>query len=129
MSQGLLDTSIFIAQEQSQAFDATALPEDVMVSAITVGELLVGVLAADDVMVRATRMSTLRLALSFDAIPVDEDVSAAWVALRVGLQAAGTSMGVNDTWIAATAMALRVPVITRDQGFATGIPGLEVIHL
>jgi predicted nucleic acid-binding protein len=37
-------------------------------------------------------------------------------------------MPVNDSWIAATAIALRVPVVTQDEDYA-GVPGLEVIHV
>lgn len=37
-------------------------------------------------------------------------------------------MGVNDSWIAATALALGVPVITQDTGYDV-VSGLEVVHV
>jgi len=33
-----------------------------------------------------------------------------------------------DSWIAATALALGVPVVTQDDGYA-GVPGLPVIRV
>jgi predicted nucleic acid-binding protein len=37
-------------------------------------------------------------------------------------------MAVNDSWIAATAMALGVPVVTQDDDYVE-VPGLAVIHV
>ena len=37
-------------------------------------------------------------------------------------------MPANDSWIAATAMTLGVPVVTHDDDYVT-IPGLAVIHV
>lgn len=37
-------------------------------------------------------------------------------------------MGVNDAWIAATAIALGVPLVTQDVGFER-VPGLEVVEV
>jgi predicted nucleic acid-binding protein len=37
-------------------------------------------------------------------------------------------MGVNDSWIAATAMALGVPVVTQDEDYVR-VPGLEVARV
>jgi len=44
------------------------------------------------------------------------------------LRGAGMRLGINDSWIAATALALGVPEVTQDDSFA-GVPGLEVIRL
>lgn len=37
-------------------------------------------------------------------------------------------MPVNDSWIAATALALDVPVMTQDADYVD-VPGLDVIHV
>ncbi len=37
-------------------------------------------------------------------------------------------MRVNDAWIAATAMALGVPIVTQDDDYVE-VPGLTVIHV
>ena len=126
MTEALIDTSVFIATERGQEL-GSVLPESVLVSVISVGELIAGVLAAADPTARAARLETLRLAESFDAVAVDHDVATAWARLRVELRLRGRRMPVNDSWIAATAMALRIPVVTLDDDYIE-VPGLAVIR-
>jgi predicted nucleic acid-binding protein len=64
-----------------------------------------------------------------EPFPVDQQVAAAWALLRRQLREAGRRMEVNDSWIAATAIAYDMAVITQDQGFPDGIAGLAVIHV
>ena len=54
----LVDTSVFIAAEQGRAL-VRALPAEVAVSVVTLAELEVGVLVAEDADARATRLGTL----------------------------------------------------------------------
>jgi len=128
VSDGLADTSIFIASETGRGLDVTLLPDRLAVSVITIGELRTGVLAARDLAARDRRLGTLAAALALAPVPVDDDVAAAWARLRVLLRDLGLRMGVNDSWIAATALALGVPVVTQDQDYVR-VPGLEVIRL
>jgi len=65
-------------------------------------------------------------ALQFDPIPIDENVAAAWARLRVLLRDEQLKMPINDSWIAATAMSLDVPVITQDKDFPD-LPGLDIV--
>ncbi|MPY92287.1 MAG: PIN domain-containing protein [Acidimicrobiia bacterium] len=111
--------SIFIADETGRPLDAAALPDELAVSVITIGELRAGVLAAADVTTRDRRLRTLTAALELDPIPIDTPVAEHWAKLRVALRDRGLRMGVNDSWIAATALALDVPVLTQDDGFPT----------
>ena len=53
MSDGLADTSCFIANESGRPLRAEAMPDRLAVSAVTIGELWAGVLAAADVDTRA----------------------------------------------------------------------------
>jgi predicted nucleic acid-binding protein len=126
---GLLDTSVFIAREVHRPLDVAALPEESAVSVVTVAELRLGVLQAEDDLVRSLRLSTLAAAQRLEPFPVDQQVAAAWALLRRQLRAAGRRMEVNDSWIAATAIAYDMAVITQDQGFPDGIAGLVVIHI
>jgi len=57
--------------------------------------------------------------------PVDEAVADAWARLRVLLRD-HLRMPVNGSWIAATALALGVPVVTQDADYAQ-VPGLDVL--
>lgn len=128
MSDGLADTSVFVAHESGRPLRVEALPDRLAVSVITIGELRAGVLAAGDLATRDRRLATLTAVLALDPVPVDEDVAAAWARLRVSLRDRGQRMAVNDSWIAATALALGVPVVTQDDDYVE-VPGLAVIHV
>ena len=128
MNRGLADTSVFIARESGRPIDLAALPDELAVSVITIGELRAGVLAAATVAVRDRRLATLTAALQLDPVPVDEAVAAEWARLRVLLRDSARRMPVNDSWIAATALALGVPVVTQDDDFPD-LPDLDVIKV
>jgi len=117
VSRGLADTSVFIARESGRPLDEAALPDELAISVITVAELRVGVLAAADVRTRDRRLATLTVALALDPLPVDDAVAEAWARLRLMLRDSGQRMPVNDSWIAATAMALDIPVVTQDDDY------------
>lgn len=128
MSHGLADTSLFIARETGRPVRSDALPDRLSVSVITIGELRVGVLHASDIVVRDRRLSTLASALALQPLPVDGDVAAAWARLRVTLRERGLAMPINDSWIAATAIAHGVPVVTQDADFLE-LDDLDVIRV
>ena len=128
MSQGLADTSVFIARESGRRLDDSSMPDELAVSIVTVGELRAGVLVANDVRVRERRLTTLTAALELDPVPVDEDVAAQWARLRVLLRDMERRMPVNDSWIAATAMALQVPIVAQDDDYVE-LDGLSVIRV
>lgn len=117
MTRGLADTTVFIARESGRPLEESSLPDELAVSIITVGELRAGVLSAADVRVRDQRLATLTAAMALDPVPIDDDVAEHWALLRVLLRDTGQRMPVNDSWIAATAMALAVPMITRDDDY------------
>lgn len=123
MSRGLVDTSVFIARETGRPLDESMLPDELAVSVVTIAELQAGVLAAEGIENRDRRLRTLTAALSLDPIPVDDAVASEWARLRLLLRDTGQRMPVNDSWIAATAMALDVPVVTQDNDF----PDLDVL--
>lgn len=131
MTRALTDTSVFIARESGRRLHEASLPEELAVSVITIAELRAGVLAADDIAVRDRRLATLTAAQALAALPVDDAVGAAWAQLRVRLREAGRRMPVNDSWIAATAIAAGLPVLTRDDDYdaAAGLQGLDVIKV
>lgn len=123
----LADTSVFIALEQERPI-ARPPSEEVAVSVITVGELRLGVLAARDGPTRARRLETLSRAEALEPFPIDRGVAHAWAALRLALRDEGRRMPLNDSWIAATAIANRIPVVSQDDDY-DDVPGLEVIRI
>ena len=127
VTAALADTSLFIGREK-QRMSPSDLPDTLAVSIITVGELKMGVLAADEPDIRAVRLRTLTYALAFEPLPVDDAVADAWAELRVALRAAGRKLMSNDSWIAATAIAHQLPIATQDADF-DDVPGLTVIKV
>ena len=128
MSRGLLDTSVFIARE-GRGLETARIPDEVAVSVVTYGELRAGVLAATELAVRSRRLSTLQTVADLDPLPIDSAVADEWAHLRLLLAQAGRQVNVNDTWIAATALAHDVPVVTQDDDYEvlTEISTLRVI--
>jgi predicted nucleic acid-binding protein len=118
---------LFIAQEQQRPL-RNPPPSELAVSVVTVGELRLGVLAANDPVTRARRLRTLTVAADFDPLPVDDAVATAWAELRIALRDAGRRMPLNDSWIAATAIAYGLPVATQDDDY-DDVPGLDVVKL
>lgn len=127
-TRAVADTSVFIGLEAAR-FDVEAFGEyEWAVSAVTLGELRLGVLQAAEPEVAARRLSTYQLAQRFEPLPIDEPVSEAWALLVSQLRAAGRKVPLNDSWIAATAIAHRVPVVAEDKDY-DAVPGLDVIIL
>lgn len=129
--RGLVDTSIFVADESGRALATHNIPRELGVSVITIGELQAGVLIAADTSTRAQRLATLQVVSDMHLLPIDEQVALHWARLRVQLVDAGRRMNVNDAWIAATALTHALPVVTQDDDFDVlqDISGLQVIKV
>jgi len=126
--RALADTSVFIGLEAAR-FDVGRFADfEWGISAITLGELRLGVLQAHDPEVASRRLSTYQLAQRFEAISVDEAASEAWALLVSRLRAVGRMVPINDSWIAATAIAHRVPIVTQDSDY-DAMPGVQVIRI
>jgi predicted nucleic acid-binding protein len=123
----IADTSLFIALELKRALSGTP-PQRVAVSVVTIGELRLGVLAAIDGPARARRLETLSRAEALEPLPIDSQVAHAWATLRLALRDHGRRMPINDSWIAATAIAHHLPVVAQDADY-DGVPGLKVIRV
>jgi predicted nucleic acid-binding protein len=127
---GLLDTSVFIAQEEGRPL--AELPPRVALSVVTVGELQLGVLNAADDDVRARRADTLSLARAADPMPINEAVMVTWARLVSDCRSAGVHRAIKltDSLIAATAIEHGLPVLTQDRDYekiAAAHPALRVV--
>ena len=128
---GILDTSVFIANESGRQLEATLIPEEVATTVVTLAELNAGVLAAKTSEIRARRLRTLDAVADMTALPVDEDAAQLWALLRVHLAEAGRRVRVNDLWIAAIAAAKQLPVVTQNEDFDAleGVAGLAIVRV
>lgn len=133
MSPGraVVDTSVLIASESGRAVDESGLPEDPVLSVVTLAELHAGVLAVPDSESRARRLATLDRYSHIEVLDVTEDVAAEWARLRVRLAETRRRVNVNDLWIAASAVAHRLPIVTQDDDFdpLDGVRGLVVVKV
>jgi predicted nucleic acid-binding protein len=114
--KGLLDTTVLIAREQGRPLGA--LPEESAISVVTLAELHIGVLLAEEPRVRAQRMQSLsEVARGFDALPVDKDVARNFAMVVADARRRGRKPKIMDAWIAATAVTHDLPVYTQDADF------------
>lgn len=126
--RALADTSVFIGLE-AKRFDPNRFADyEWGVSVITLGELRFGVLQAGGPETAARRLSTYQLAQRFEPLVIDEAVSEAWALLVTRLRAGNRRIPINDSWIAATAIAHHIPIVTQDNDY-DAIADLEVIAI
>ncbi len=125
--RGLLDTSTVILL--GRLSDPSALPDEPLISAITLAELSVGPLVATDQRERAARQAHLQQAeTDFEPIPFDAAAARAfgWVAAALRDVGRRPTARTYDALIAATALAHRMPLYTCNPGDFAGITGLDV---
>jgi predicted nucleic acid-binding protein len=108
------------------------LPQRVAISVVTIGELQLGVLSAEDDRTRARRADTLALARSAEPIPISEAVMVSWARLVAECRIAGIHRAIKLTGslIAATAIEHGLPVVAQGADFrqlARAHPPLRVI--
>ena len=129
--KGLLDTTVFIAAESTRPLRTEALPEQAAISIVTKAELRAGVLAAADIETRDRRLATLEAVARIAVLPIGDGVNRAWAQMRAYLAASSRRVNANDIWIAATAAAHEIPVVTQDGDFEalSGVAGLTVIEV
>lgn len=125
MSEALLDTSVLIGLEAGRVDDAE-VPDGAAISVITLSELHLGVLAADDPDERRHRLTTLLAAERlFEPIPIDDAVARRFAQVVDSLRRRHRRAPVLDALIAATALEHGLTLYTQDSDFVP-IEGLPV---
>jgi predicted nucleic acid-binding protein len=128
--RGVLDTNTVIML--SRITDATTLPEEPLITAVTLAELSVGPLVASTDAERAARQAHLQQAeADFEPLPFDAQAARAFGRVAASLRRAGrkTHARAYDAMIAATALANGLPVYTCNPNDLSGIDGLEVVSV
>jgi predicted nucleic acid-binding protein len=113
----LLDTSVFIAAEAGRPLSRHPVGQ-ARVSVITMAELRLGVLRSDGAL-RELREATLSAARRFVPLAVTETVADELAALLAKLRASQRRAQAFDCFVAATALAYELVVVTQDTDFET----------
>jgi tRNA(fMet)-specific endonuclease VapC len=129
-TRGVLDTSTVILL--SRIRDATLLPSEPVITAVTLAELSVGPLVARTDEERVARQAHLQQAeTDFDPIPFDAAAARAFGGVAASLRRTGRKGAARayDAMIAAIAMANGLAVYTCNPADFDGIDGLEVVAI
>lgn len=124
--RGILDTSTVIDLER---LDPADLPDEPVITAVTLAELSVGPLVTDDDLERARRQARLQVVeASFDPLPFDAAAARAFGEVAAELRVSGRKPAARayDALIAATARSVGLGVWTRSPTDFAGITGLEI---
>jgi tRNA(fMet)-specific endonuclease VapC len=128
VSRLLLDTTFLVDADRSKASldDLVADDDEVAIAAITVAELLVGVLLADDAH-RADRQQFVNeVRVTIPIVDYDANVATAHAELLVALRRQGRPRGAHDLIVAATANATQRDVVSADRSAYEDLPGVTV---
>ncbi len=126
--RALLDTSFFVATESGRPLGEMKGVTETEVSVVTLAELTVGVLVADDDD-RPTRVATLSAVESmWDPLPIDAEVARQFARIVAALRTNGRRVPILDALVAATAIVEQIPVVTQHNDYEA-IPGVEVIRV
>lgn len=125
----MLDTNIciYIRQQKPPAVlsrFAQVLPEELAMSVVTFGELVLGVEKSQQRAQALSRLQTLRGKLQ--VLPMPEEAAQHYGEIRAHLETRGAVIGGNDLWIAAHARSQNLTLITNDTGEFARVPGLRL---
>lgn len=126
----MLDTSTVTLLPRFR--DATSLPAEPLITAITLAELSVGPLVTDDDQERAARQAHLQQAeADFDPLPFDAAAARTFGRVAASLRRTGrkTAARAYDAMIAAIAIANDLPLYTCNPGDFEGIDDLRLVAL
>jgi predicted nucleic acid-binding protein len=125
--RGVLDTSTVILLERIA--DVSSLPEEPMITAVTLAELSVGPLVASDPQEQAIRQVRLQQAeADFQPLPFDAAAARSFGRVAASLRRGGrrSSARAFDAMIAATAIANDLPLFTCNPSDFENIDDLDL---
>ncbi len=128
MTRLLLDTTFLIDAERASASldQLIADDDDAAIAAITIAELHVGAMLADE-RHRAARTAYVQAVLAaIPALAYDSEIAVEHASLLVATRQSGRTRGAHDLIIAATAKATGRVVVTADRAAFDDLPGVEV---
>jgi hypothetical protein len=126
----VVDTNIIAAL---RLYDPSELPDTLLITAVTLGELSFGPHATDDPATRAGRVAVLQhVEATFDPLPYDQGAARLFGQICAAVRTAGREprKRASDLMIAATAASNQLPLYTANPDDFRGSEGLvEVIEV
>ena len=128
MNGNLMDTNVIvrILNGDRILIDALSKLKNLCSCPVVLGELLYG--AAKSARSAQNKQKAKSFCSRYSSLPVTDGVSEIYGELKAELQSHGNIMPENDMWIAATAIANDMAIVTQDKHFEH-IPNLKVIKL
>jgi tRNA(fMet)-specific endonuclease VapC len=125
----LLDTNICIYIRQKRPAEVLARFEklkagEAVLSVVTYGELLYGAAKSQHRQLAMQRLNDLVSVLP--VLPLPDGAAHAYGEIRAALESKGETIGGNDLWIAAHAVALGVVLVTNNEREFKRVAGLKV---
>lgn len=126
----VLDTSAYsrMLRRHSEVLDLVSSASQVLISAVTLGELEAGFELGSKASQNRRTLSLFLDEPYVEVIRVDAQIARQYGRIFARLRRAGTPLPTNDIWIAATAAEHRCTVLTFDRHFIE-IAELEVLIL
>jgi predicted nucleic acid-binding protein len=121
VERGLLDTSVVVDHD---ILDASRLPDESAISAVTLAELAAATHSTSDALERARRQDRLQWAAqTWDPIAFDAEAARTFARIAAAIRATGRSARprVADLLIASTAAANALPLYTRAPAAFAGL--------
>jgi predicted nucleic acid-binding protein len=126
----VVDTNIIAALK---LYDPSELPQTILITAVTLGELSFGPHATDDPVKRAARVAVLQhVEATFDPLPYDQGAARLYGQICAAVRAAGREprRRASDLMIAGTAASIQLPLYTANPDDFKGAEGLvEVVGI
>jgi tRNA(fMet)-specific endonuclease VapC len=117
------DTCVYLIKKAPGMKPQSAL-QDCYISAIVLGELEYGVANSAEARREQNRQALLDFVSAIQTLPLTESVSEMYGQLRAALKK--QPIGPNDTWIAAHALALQLPLVTNNTREFSRVPDLVI---
>ncbi|WBB75203.1 type II toxin-antitoxin system VapC family toxin [Micromonospora sp. WMMD1128] len=128
VQRGLIDTNIVIHLSR---LGAAELPDEMVITAVTLAELSAGPHHTDDPRERARRMSVLQhVESTFEPLPFDAEAARAFGLVSAAVRAAGrgTRRRVADLMIASVAHTTALPLYTTNPADFVGLDDLITVR-
>ena len=117
------DTCVYLIKRAPGMKPQSAL-QDCYISAIVLGELEYGVANSAETRREQNQQALLDFISAIQTLPLTESVSEMYGKVRAALKK--QPIGPNDTWIAAHALALQLPLVTNNTREFSRVPDLVI---